>query len=667
MTTTTNYIIEYNNVTQTLMSEIFTPTTEMFTTSSFVSEYITQNSFNAISTSRSSAEMLNTTLFSMSSDNSLKYNNGSEIISTSLAIVTSMVFTSNELHTETTLSVAFSSKRFLMSDLEFSDFDSLTDLHLFSSQTDSVFSPTIYKSTFLDRDSITGGTLLSVPEILSVASSTITKLPTVLSTSISISSVNSYSNPLSTIYSKTSSNEISENISVLTSYRTATHLFTSYTSQSIIGLISKTEITFTESYFERTDTYLTIYHHIVSDTVGKTTHSYASNELTSQTLKTTRPIINIDTSVHVTDNEDADTTKYSKVSQTFTYASTASIFPKHPFSSEISKLSTISLPGMTLQTTLLESSIYSSSREDDTMTTEVQNSDFPSSISINLSHSIGTSISMKTSNSFVSAFVFSSSPTTTATRIVMSDYLQSSFYPNDQYVSLRTTEYYVTTMQSADSFLVSSTEKNSLNVNSKMRTIVSETKSSVHTVHNQDMLTVQNYSSIRTIVEQPDPRTKSEFEHLLNSSMSNHSFSRTIDVVSFITTEHSKRNSFPSLLYSSDSSNVVLSTSTPFSYATSSSVSISTTIHSTSNTRAGISETTKSAIFITMVSVVVIIIILFSSIMLLSRVTFERKTVNVSLSNEGQFPYMKRAIYPRFSDSLSSYMTSPYERNWHEV
>lgn len=518
--------------------------------------------------------------------------------------------------------------------------------------------------------------MFSITGVLSDSSSTIKKLPIVLLTSISTSSFKCYSTSLSTFAVESSTNEllgstfentdyIVERISLLTYHTTTTDILTSYTSNS--GIVSETEITNTKSYLIRSETYLTNDQNAMSDSIPKATNSYVSSEFHSQSLRTTQPIISMDTFVHATDSWDADTTSCSRVLQTHTPASTASMFSKHPFPSEIiSKLSTISLPGMTLKTTLLESSIYSSSIEDDIITTEVQNSGFLSSISINLSQSIGTSISMKTSSSLVTTSIFASIPTTQEFRMFMSGYLQSSVYPTEQDFLSRSTEYFVTTIQATKSFVVSSTEINPSIVKFNIK--------------NTEIPAIKQSSFIKTVVPLSNlGTTEVASKTKWDSSTSDHSFSRTTTVNSLITAQYTLQSSYFSLVDNTDSPKVLVSASM---HDSSSVAFIPKTVYSTSNTKAGLRETTKNVIFIATVSGVAVLIITVSSIMLLRRVvltkrkrTLEMKAFNASFSNDTQsvrkifpeFPFTERSIYLRFPNTSSTFTKSPYEHNWNEV
>lgn len=566
MTTATNFISEYINITAFLTSDIFTSGI-LVTPSNFESDLMTSNSSGKVSASSFDVEVPNRTLILMSSEKTLQFTNRSEMIDITKSYASNILLTSLDLHNKSVLSFARGTTRFPLSNL-MSSFDLSTNRNLFSSY--------IFETNVLGTSALKSNTPLSISDAISDTILAITNLPSVLSNKMSTSSAKHYS-----------------------TYDTVVH--TTY--------VVETDTT-TRSYFSIFQT------HQPDSTVNVSNKRLSSAE----------------TSLHLPTNSSAD---------------------------------------VTFETLLSKLPIYTTHIENDIISTKIQIYGYTSSISINLNPSIKSSSGMNTSNSLI----FESNSSITESRMFGPDYLQSSFYPTEQVFSPRTTDYSMTSMQATNSFLVSSTEDNPSTVNSDI--MISDPKSSVYTVQKTDMLTIQNISLIRTTIDNSVLRTSlvtshSEIEHQRDQSMSHHLFSGTIDISYFITAQSASRNSFYSLVYSSESSNAIFSTSKTFLYAASSADFISTTIHSTSNSKAGISESTKNAMFMTIVSVVVITIISVSSIMLLSRVNFERKRDNVCLSNESQsvrnvFPYMKRSIYPRFSDSLSSYMTSPYKKNWNEV
>ncbi|CAC5360978.1 unnamed protein product [Mytilus coruscus] len=653
---TTNNIKDYSNTTLIMALETVPPTND-------ISDFVTQNNFRKISTSFFDSEISNNTINFMSSENSLKYINSSEIIDIPTSHVSSTLFTSQEYRTDSSLLFTDSTTGLLMSKLFLSSFDSLAYFYISSSQTDYVYSRTFIETSFPSTSNMKSNTLNSIPNVLSEISSNFMILPTILLTGISDSIFKFYTTPIRTIDVKSFTNElfsstfemsdsIEERTSALIYHSRTNYLFTPDSSNS--GFDQETESTNTETYWTNCQ-------HLMSETVRKTTHINTSCEFSAQTPRTTQTILSTENVTPTTGRVDAVTSMeiYSSILQTHSPFPTALVSNKQPFSSESFKyLSITSFSDLTLKSSFFRSSINTFGMEDDRTITNIQ-------------------------TSLMTTSVYTSFPRTiTESRISISGYLLTSFYPTEKDFSSRATEDFVTTTQSIISYLVSSTEQMPSPVSSNIKTadiMVFATPSSLYTIQNTEIHTIRNDSLIKTSVQLSDLGTaKVASKSKSDSSTSYPSFSMTTVVNSLLTVHSTLKNSNYSLPNNSDIPQVIVSASVS---DISSSAFIPKTVHSTNNTNAGLSENTKNVIFITTVSVIAVFIITVSSIMLLTRVVLEKRNTAMKRetdtdSNDTQsitkifpeFPYKEGSIYPRFSSPYSStYMTNPYEQNWNKV
>lgn len=671
MASTTNYINDFSNTSLPMTSTIVTPTnsvSEIVTPSNFISETKTLNTIGQILTSFYDSE-ISKTFIPMSSLNNIEFINSSEMINIHTSLGSSILLTTNDFRTETLLSITNSTTDLLISHLLLSSSeDSFAFFNKSTSQNNYVDSQTFIETSYPENSDINSNLVINIPDVFSETSLPTTQLSVFLLTSDSDSIVKFYSTPLRTIAVQSPANQIigsTFNFSVETIYKLTYHtridgLITSYTLNS--GVIPETESTNSEWYFRRKDTFWTNDKHGMSGTVQKATHSSIYSAFSTQTVKTKDTILSTDTVISTSDSIYVHMSRkmFSSILQTYYHESTALGYIKQPLSSETSKyLSTSSFSDLTLRTSFFESSIYTYGKDDNTIATKRENSLMP-------------------------LFADESISRTTESRMFVSGYLLSSFKPTEKDFSSRATEFFVTTTPTTNLYLVSSTKQNLLSMNSYIRTtdiMAFATKSSMYSLQNNEIQTIQNYSLIKTTVQQSvlgSAQVTSTPEW--DSLASYHPFTRTAAVNSFITAQSTLQSSNISLIDNSDIPKVLVSASV----RDASSVGfIPKTVVTTNNTKAGLKETTKNAIFITTVSVVAVIIITVSSIMLLKWVewkknntTLKRKTDNASLSNDTQsvrkifpeFPYMEGSIYPRVCSTVSStYMTSPYEQNWNKV
>lgn len=646
----------------------------IITPSYFVTEIITANSFWKLSSSFFASDNSESSLIFFSSDHTLASSIISEIIDIDRSHDTGTFFTSTELRSKTTFPNSTTSV--LDSNSFLSSFDTWNNHTLFSSETDNEFSPQISETSLVGTEDVRSKLLFSFTDGQSGTIVAITKPPNVPFTSRSTSNVNFYSTPASTI-AVTNDSSVAvessfqnidftvEEFSVPTSHTMIPHLLTSYTSN--IGTISETQVANKESFFIRTETYRTNDQHARSKSGKHAIYSDDSSDFSSYTERTSQSITSFDTLMLKWINTDSMIEKPASIVQTYTPISNASVSKKELFLSESSEqLSTISFSDMTFETSFYESFINTSGLTDDIRTTNIQHMGNFSNTFLPPSRNISSSVSMITSDALMSTFIHALG--TTYSQRIDSGVLQSSFYPAEHLFSSTNNVYLSTFLRQ-----VSSMDNDISTVNNNVGTkgiVASEMQPSFPIVQNTNMSMISD-SFIETTIKLSYLDSKSK--HLFKSTMSDHLFSiRTADHL-LMSTQHIPTND---LLYGSDTSFLLLPSSVLLF-----SDSISTTVHSTRTTRDEVSETTKNVIFISFVSGIIVIISV-ASVMLLARVilmkgniTFKEKSDNVSMDIDSQpvrkvfkeFPYTERSIYPRFSNTLSSYMTSPYDQNWNDV